>query len=117
MQDVIHIDRFTHSRILQNACNIGREARIIADLAAVGLEQSVVGRIETDQRNESSNVGLGQVVAEQEVAGQPLFKIVQHVKDAIHRLVIGGLRGRETGLVHTVVQKVVQARVKRLDIL
>lgn len=46
--DVVHVDRLRNTGQRQDARHVGGQARVVSNLAEVGLEQPVIGRVKSD---------------------------------------------------------------------
>ena len=115
--DVVEIDRLGDSWKRVNPLDIGRHCGIVGKLPDVALEQAVIGCIETDQRDKQPDIGLRQVIAEEEGATirQAAFKGVQHREDVRYRFLIGRLAGREASFIDAVAKLLVYLLVQRVD--
>jgi hypothetical protein len=106
--DMLEIHRRGDAGPLIDVAGIGRQVGIIGDAADVALEVPDINRVEVDQRGEQPDVGLGQVVAEQETAmGQVRLELVQRLEQRADRFLLGDLRDCEACLVDAIVEGVV----------
>ena len=114
--DVPEIHRFGDAGHLVELAQETRQVRVVGDAAQVALEVAHVHRVEADERGEQPPVGFGQRVAAG-VAGfrQAFFQPVESSEQWYYRIFIGLLGRRETGLVHAIVDVVVDAAVDLVD--
>src|SRR5690606_12323845 len=114
--DVVHVHRVGHAGHLVNVAQQAGEVGVVGDALAVALEVGGVHRIEPEQCGPQAQVGLGQGVADQvAVFAQPPLKGFKGVEQGGDGVVVGVLGGGEAGLVHAVVDVVVDGGVDRVD--
>src|SRR5215472_12226737 len=63
--DVIEVYRLLHAWHGEDAPHIGSQVRVIDQPPQIALEQAMVGCVETHERDEQPNVGLGHALANQ----------------------------------------------------
>ena len=91
------------------------------DHLEVAVENSMVCNIKSDQRRIQSDICLGNVIAEKArtVAWltEMLFQAIQGFENGVHVLLVRLLTPRETGLVDTIVDGIVDPFVHRFNVL
>src|SRR5690606_22981384 len=93
------------------------QGRVVHDPPQVALEVPVVDSVEAHQGGEQPDVGLGHALADQPLRpGQPGLQPVQRVEQGPHRILVGALGGRESGLVDPVVDLRIHPRVDPVDL-
>ncbi len=114
--DVREVDGAGHAIDLVQLAQQAGEVRIVGDAAQIALEVTDVHRVKAQQRGEQAPVGFGEPFAAQiSPARQALFQPVQRLEQWHDRLFVGRLRGRESGLVHAVVDVLVNPFVELVD--
>jgi hypothetical protein len=107
--DVIHMNRFLHSRQMVQPRGSPHTMRVaVLQRAQVALEVAVVHGIEPHHLGEGANIGLREAVADQPCSGSAMrrsqvhLQPVQRCKQRRHVALVLLLSGGEAGLVHRV---------------
>ena len=106
--DVIKVHRGRNARLLIEVQEIALQVRIIHDPPQVALEVPMIDGVEAHQRAESSPVRFHDVASEEKPSrGQARFQLIQRREQPATRLLVGGLRAGEPGLVNPVVDALI----------
>src|SRR6185437_3363426 len=111
------IDCLGHAGCPVKGARVIPQCRILVDVAQVAFEMAVMDGIEAHQGREEPPIRLGGAVAD-EMALPPEARLdpIERAEERRNRLLIGLLARGEAGLVDAVVDRVVNARVDRIDI-
>jgi hypothetical protein len=93
---------------------------IVPDHLVIALEDGVIRDVEAHDGRVQSNIGLGDLLSEQVRLvlgiGEMGLDAVEGFEQLVHIRLVGGLRGREAGLVNSVVDRVVYPGVHLIDV-
>ncbi len=114
--DVVGMERRGDRAGLIEVADIAEKIGIVGYPPDIAFEMTDIDKVETQQRRQQPDVGLGEAIAAQVAAvGQPLLKKIERLEQRADRLLISLLSRREARAVDAVVQRRVDARIERVD--
>mmetsp|Transcript_20721 Transcript_20721/g.58992 ORF Transcript_20721/g.58992 Transcript_20721/m.58992 type:complete len:230 (+) Transcript_20721:99-788(+) len=117
--DVVHVHGLRDAVQLVDLARVVDEVGVVRDALLVALEVAVVHLVKAHERDEETDVGLGDLVAAGDVAllGQDVLGAIEARENISDCLLVRLLRLREAGAVDAVVDLRVDPLVDRVDLL